>query len=177
MGSNIVNGHYFTTDEISGTIAHYSSAYYVNPDALEAEYLALKAQPKAEATSDSPLLFPERNHAVERYYYKPRPIAPLRSPYPKGICFAAQGGMKDPVQDILSRQLPNGSWLTPISQISNPYKPVPANMPQSNDTRHAQTMVGDEFDTSPFTPDQPVLGISTKDYIQYMTVLMNAVLH
>ena len=175
VGSNIANGHYFTTDEISGTIAHYSSAYYVNPDALEAEYLALKALPKAEATADSPLLYPERNHAVERFYYKPRPMAPRQNPYPKGICSAAHGETIDPVQDILSRQLPNGSWLTPVGQISNPYKPVPADLPQSDDTRYAQKMVGDEFDTSPFTPEQPVLGICTKDYIQYMTVLMGAV--
>lgn len=170
QGSNVANGHYFTTDEISGTIAHYSSATYVNPDALEQEYLALKALPKAEATAASPLLYPDRNHAVPRYYNRPRPMMPRGS----GRRGEGQEAI-DPVTYILSQQQPNGAWLTPISQVSNVYKPVPEGMAPSTDISAAQRMVGDEYDTSPYTPDEPVLGISTRDYIQYMTVLISAV--
>ena len=35
-----------------------------------------------------------------------------------------------------------------------------------------ETMVGDEYDTSPYTPEKEVMGISTGAFIENMTVLM-----
>ena len=40
-GSNVGNGEYYTDGEISGTIAHYGSCAFINPDALEHDYHAL----------------------------------------------------------------------------------------------------------------------------------------
>lgn len=171
MGSNVGNGHYYTSQEISGTIAHYSSAYYVNPDALQKQLEALRALPKSEATAESPLLYPKQNPAVPRYYFQPAPMN-MKAGDPRHMNEARQGS---PVARIMNLQLPNGAWLSPISQISNPYKPMPGNQPESSDLQYARTMVGDEYDTSPFTPEQPVLGISTKTFIQNMTQLINYV--
>lgn len=171
MGSNVGNGHYYTSQEISGTIAHYSSAYYVNPDALQKQLEALRALPKSEATAESPLLYPKQNPAVPRYYFQPAPMN-MKAGDPRHMNEARQGS---PVARIMNQQLPNGAWLSPISQISNPYKPMPGNQPESSDLQYARTMAGDEYDTSPFTPEQPVLGISTKTFIQNMTQLINYV--
>ncbi len=45
-------------------------------------------------------------------------------------------------------------------------------MPASEDIRYMETMVGDEYDTSPYTPEKEVMGISTGAFIENMTVLM-----
>ena len=166
MGANVGDGHYYTNDDITGTIAHYSSATYINPDALEQEYLALKALPKDEVTAGSPLLHPELNKAVAAYYFPAMPQRPRPGDPEIGS-----------VQRIIERQQPNGAWLSPLHQVSNVYKPLPAGLSESSDTRNACTMVGDEYDTSPYTPEQPVIGISTRTYIMNMAMLIHSLCH
>jgi len=166
MGANVGDGHYYTNDDITGTIAHYSSATYINPDALEQEYLALKALPKDEVTAGSPLLHPELNKAVAAYYFPAMPQRPRPGDPEIGS-----------VQRIIERQQPNGAWLSPLHQVSNVYKPLPAVLSESSDTRNACTMVGDEYDTSPYTPEQPVIGISTRTYIMNMAMLIHSLCH
>jgi hypothetical protein len=163
-GSNVGNGEYYTDQEISRTIAHYGSCAFVNPDGLEREYQALSQADPKEVTASSPLLYPKQNVAVPVYYFKPSPM---------------QGGGArrgfGSVQDIMKAQQPGGGWLTPLSQISNVYKPLPEGLAPSNSTEYATTFVGDEYDTSPFTPEQPVIGYSTRDFIQLMTQLIHYV--
>lgn len=171
MGSNIATGHYYTSDDISGTIAHYSSATYVNPTAMQKELDALRAMPKAKATADSPLLYPKRNRAVSTFYFQPSPMG-MRGGYPRQ---KNDDSKKPIVQRLMEQQQPNGAWLTPLSQISNVYKPLPEGLTETQDMRYIRTMVGDEYDTSPFTPEKPVIGISTKTFIQNMTQLINYV--
>lgn len=171
MGSNVATGHYYTSDEISGTIAHYSSAFYVNPTALQQELDALRALPKSVATAESPLLYPDRNRAVSPFYFQSMPLN-MRAGDTRRMNESNQGS---PIANILARQQSNGSWLTPIGQISNVYKPLPEGLAETEDLRYIRTMVGDEYDTSPFTPEEPVIGISTKTFIQYMTLLINYV--
>ena len=163
-GSNVGNGEYYTDQEISRTIAHYGSCAFVNPDGLEREYQSLSQADPKEVTASSPLLYPKQNVAVPVYYFKPSPM---------------QGGGArrgfGSVQDIMKAQQPGGGWLTPLSQISNVYKPLPEGLAPSNSTEYATTFVGDEYDTSPFTPEQPVIGYSTRDFIQLMTQLIHYV--
>ncbi|MDO5447822.1 MAG: pectate lyase, partial [Prevotellaceae bacterium] len=77
------------------------------------------------------------------------------------------------VDGIISSLTPSGAWLSPLHQISNPYKDAGKQKP-SNETKYASTNVGDEFDTSPYTPEQPVMGIVTGTYVRNMSMLMNA---
>ena len=163
-GSNVGNGEYYTDQEISGTIAHYGSCAFINPDALERDYQALvKANPK-EVTASSPLLYPKKNIAVPTYYYKAMPASGGNN---------RRGGLS--VEEILRQQQPGGGWLTPLTQISNVYKPMPANQSPSTTKAHATSFVGDEYDTSPYTPEKPVLGYSTRSFIQYMAQLIHYV--
>ena len=165
-GSNVGNGHYFTSDDIAGTIGHYSSAVYVNPDALQKEYDRLVAMGKDEATAESPLLHPSENKAMPRY-----------------VCFspaAMAGGPRhdrdhrsQTAQDVMRMMQPNGCWLTPLTSTSNVYKPLPEGLDKNNDTRYARTMVGDEYDTSPYHLEHRVMGISTREYIRCMCLLMS----
>lgn len=79
------------------------------------------------------------------------------------------------VDKIISSLDSGGRWLTVFNQISNPYKPIPSTMAtDSEDRQYAQTMVGDEYDTSPF-PNKEVKGISTRTYIWNMVALINSI--
>ena len=163
-GSNVDNGEYYTDQEISGTIAHYGSCAFINPDALERDYQALLKANAKEVTASSPLLYPKKNIAVPTYYYKAMPASGGNN---------RRGGLS--VEDILRQQQPGGGWLTPLTQISNVYKPMPANQSPSTTKAHATSFVGDEYDTSPYTPEKPVLGYSTRSFIQYMAQLIHYV--
>ena len=52
---------------------------------------------------------------------------------------------------------------------------MPENQTPSTTTKYATTFVGDEYDTSPYSPEKPVLGYSTRSFIQYMTQLIHYV--
>ena len=112
------------------------------------------------AALSEPLAKPEELN-VEKYYHK-----------------VYTGKWADPqfdtVKKIVSQLNAEGYWLTPIRQISNPYKPLPEKVRKSKDTRYQSTMVGDEYDTSPFTPNTPVMGISTQTFIHNMTRLIHS---
>ncbi|MBO4607342.1 MAG: hypothetical protein J5682_05535, partial [Prevotella sp.] len=81
------------------------------------------------------------------------------------------------VQTILSSLNEEGYWSSALRQLSHPYRPIPSSMPTASDDRtYAQTMVGDEYDTSPYN-NETVMGISTRTYIQNMTVLIQYLRH
>ncbi len=157
-GSNVVNGTYYTDRDITNTIGHYSSATYINVKALRKAYEEVLALSREEATAGSPLLCTSEVE-LDPYYYKPRP---------------AYGYFPQPtVDELIGSLTAEGYWLSPIRQISHPYRPIPA-MEPSDATEYRQTMVGDEYDTSPYTPDEPVMGISTRTFITNMTRLIGA---
>ncbi|MCH5334551.1 MAG: pectate lyase [Alistipes sp.] len=158
-GSNVVNGTYYTDQNIENTIGHYSSAAYINIKALRKAYEDILAMPREEATAGSPLLITEAV-ALDKYYHKPR-------------AFRGYPGEQEPqgVEALVSSLTSEGYWLSPIRQISNPYKSIPQ-MEASNETKYMQTMCGDEYDTSPYTPEQEVLGISTRTFLDNMTRLI-----
>ena len=151
VGSNWYNGHYFTNQDIAGTIGHYSSASRVNVKALRAQYEALKAQPVAEVVKGSPLL--------------EKGLVPLPKYY------ATVRGPREKPEDIIAALTPEGCWLSPLGSTSNPYKPGASTEP-SNETKYASTHVGDEYDTSPYRCTDGTMCISTRDYINKMAALI-----
>lgn len=161
-GSNVMNGTYYTDQAITGTIAHYNSTAYINVGALRRAYEEVKALSREEATAGSPLIGTELT-PLDPYYYKPRPA------------FGGPEASRQPSVDELVHSLTaEGYWLSPLRHISNPYKPIPP-MGPSESTDYRQTMVGDEYDTSPYAPDEPVMGISTQVFIHNMTRLIHEV--
>lgn len=77
------------------------------------------------------------------------------------------------VDGIITSLDSRGCWLSPLRQISNPYKPCSSQKP-SNESKYASTDVGDEYDTSPYTPEEPVMGIVTSTFVRNMTMLIGA---
>lgn len=154
-GSNVKNGVYYVDQNIEKTIGHYSSAAYINIDALKEAYARTLTLSKEEVTKDSPLV-QDTCISLKKFYYQSH----------------HRYGRKETSAEVLIKSLTKeGYWLSPIKQISNSYKPAPE-MPASEDIRYMETMVGDEYDTSPYTPEKEVMGISTGAFIENMTVLM-----
>jgi len=160
-GSNIANGTYYIDQNIGNTIIHYSSATTVNIKKLKEEYQKISSLSKEEATKDSPFI-QKQYIPLHEYYYQMR----------HGFW-----GKEPNAEDIIKSLTKENYWLSDIKQISNSYKPIPESMnTPSNETKYAATMVGDEYDTSPYTNEKPVKGISTQTFINNMTCLIQSVL-
>ena len=161
-GSNVTNGEYYTDSIPQGTIAHYSSFYSCNPAALRQMLQEAEQQNAKQLKKNSPL-----NKAglsgPQDYYYR-QPVG------------GGRRQMSMPRTDQIVASIDSeGRWLTVFNQISNPYQPLPADMPTSSDDRtYAQTMAGDQYDTSPFE-NREVKGISTRTYIWNMVTLINSI--
>ena len=160
-GSNVVNGEYYTDSIPEGTIAHYSSFFTANPSALRKALQEAQALDTNQLRAQSPLKKADHSGPLDYYYNQSN--GPARYPY------------RPDVEQIISSLDNQGRWITIFRQISNPYKPIPADMPtQSDDRRYSQSMVGDEYDTSPFE-NHHVKGISTRTYIWNMVALINSI--
>ena len=160
-GSNVANGQYYTDSIPTGTIAHYSSFMTTNPTMLRKTLEEAEALDAKQLEQDSPLREAAISGPQDYYYRQPSGMA-RRMPMPG-------------VDKIISSLDSEGRWLTVFNQISNPYKPVPATMTaDSEDRQYAQTMVGDEYDTSPYA-NSTVQGISTRTYIWNMVALINSI--
>ena len=157
VGSNWYNGHYYTDQDISGTIGHYSSAARINVKALRAEYEALRAQRVEEVVKGSPLL-EKQLVPLPKYWMQPRLYGPAASP-------------EQAVREIIGALDAQGRWLSPLGSTSNPYKPGASTDP-SGETRYASTNVGDEYDTSPYRCEDGTMCISTRDFINKMAALI-----
>jgi PelA/Pel-15E family pectate lyase len=159
-GSNVVNGEYYWDYSPEATIGHYSAFRAIDVAALRREYERLRATPPEDVRRTSPL------------------FATVAQPLPLYFVSGSEvgsdlnaGGDGDPRALIRSLNA-RGYWPTPLRATSNPYiGPGPAT-PTPGDFR--TTHVGDSSDTSPYTTDDPVIGISTAAYIANMARLIRA---
>lgn len=159
-GSNVKNGEYYTDSITSGTIAHYSSFMVVSPSQLKNAYEKAQMWIQKDLQRNSPLHECDTKGPKD-YYYASYENQRHRMPLPS-------------VSQVVQSLDEEGRWITPLSQISHPYKPIPPNMANgSDDVSFAQMMVGDDYDTSPYE-NRDVMGISTRTYIQYMSILINS---
>jgi hypothetical protein len=150
-GSNVANGCYYTDQDISNTIGHYSSGNFVDIDELRKAYNDIEKSPLSEVTKNSPLISTWKI-PLPKYYTRMR---------------SAEENQEKEIQHLIKTITKKGYWLTSINYISNPYKECPPMKP-SEDTKYATTFVGDEYDTSCYTSKTPVMGISTAVYITNM---------
>ena len=134
----------------------------VNPSMLRKMLKDAEAMDQKKLERESPLRKAKTSGPQEYYYRQPTGMGRRMMMMPS----------VDRIIDSLDSE---GRWLSVFNQISNPYKEIPATMPQdSEDRQYAQTMVGDEYDTSPF-PNKEVKGISTRTYIWNMVALINSI--
>lgn len=157
-GSNTGNGAYYTDENPEATIAHYNSFAIVDISRLKAALEREKKKVRKDLERNSPLL-QAKTAGPKTCYFDLREESIRR-----GIPMAS-------VSDIVAFPDEEGRWLSPLRQVSNPYKPLPKDMAPSEDMTYAQTMVGDEYDTSPYE-NREVKGISTRTYIQNMATLI-----
>jgi PelA/Pel-15E family pectate lyase len=160
-GSNVVNGEYYWDYSPEATLGHYSAFRNVDVAKLRRQYETLLKPSPSDLAKNSPLLAPD--------------------PKPLPLYFVSGGltgsdlnaGQRDATPRDLIRSLnASGWWPTPLVATSNPYRgPGPAE-PVAGDYR--TTHVGDSSDTSPYTTDTPVTGISTSAYIANMAKLIGA---
>jgi PelA/Pel-15E family pectate lyase len=153
-GSNVANGEYFFDQNVENTVTHIGSFATVNIAQLRNELEAVKQIPVQELTKNSPLLH-GKEISLPRFYTRTYNY----------------GGNAAGIQTIVESLNGEGYWLTPLSMISNPYKAVP-NLPKSEETKYVSTRVGDEYDTSTYLSETPVMGISMATYLSNMIKLI-----
>jgi len=158
-GSNVVNGEYYVSDDPNDVIGHYSSTRAIDVEGLRREYEQLKASSPDTLTADSPLTSATPAPLPRYFVAEVEPGSDLNA--------GGGGADADQIVDALNAQ---GWWPTPLRATSNPYRGDGSPDPQPGD--FGSTHVGDETDTSPYTTDTPVTGISTSTYIQNMARLI-----
>ena len=163
-GSNVSNGRYFVDSDPHETVGHYSSTRTIQLAALREAYEKTKALPPTEVTRDSPL-FAERSAERLPPFFTERKRSTSDANDPK----RSPPSSEAVVINILQALNADGYWPTPLARISHPYV---AQSAQKQPGNYAATYVGDETDTSPFSPPQPVVGISTAVYIHNMNLLI-----
>ena len=158
-GSNVVNGEYYWDYSPEATLGHYSAFRNVDVAKLRKEYESLLRTSPAELAAKSPLLAPDP--------------PPLPRFFVSGGLTGSDlnAGSRDAsARDLIRSLNAQGWWPTPLLATSNRYAgPGPAT-PAPGDYR--TTHVGDASDTSPYTTDDPVTGISTSAYIANMARLI-----
>jgi PelA/Pel-15E family pectate lyase len=160
-GSNVVNGEYYWDYSPEATLGHYSAFRSIDVAKLRRQYEALAALPVAEATKDSPLLAADPK-PMPRYFVSGGMVG-------SDLNAGEDAGAPSDIIRSLNRQ---GWWPTPLKATSNPYRGEGSATPAPGDFR--TTHVGDFTDTSPYTTDKPVTGISTATYMANMARLIQA---
>ncbi len=163
-GSNVVNGAYYVSDTLEGSIVHYSPTRVVRTDELRARLARLMAKSPEDASKNSPL---KASQPLPRFFTTQNiEVSDLNSN-------RGTGGADTPTEDKVGRIVAElngaGYWPTPLVAMSNPYAGPGSPMPAAGD--YSMTRVGDRTDTSPFVTDTPPIGISVGEYIQNMAVL------
>lgn len=159
-GSNVVNGEYYWDYDPRAPLGHYSAYRAIDIPALRAEYEQLKATPRETLLAASPLHSSEPV-LLPRYFVSGTAVGSDLN--------ASAGENTTSIIRSLNRE---GWWPTPLKATSNPYIGPGSAEPAAGDYR--TTHAGDASDTSPYTTDNPVTGISTATYIANMAALIRA---
>lgn len=167
-GSNVVNGHYYIDHNPENTIAHYSSFRKIDTAALRARYEKLKGTDPATVSANSPLK--AKNLVPLPRYFATRELTTSDL----NVRYADEAGAQpspDKVEGLVTGLNREGYWPTLLRATSHPY--TGATPPAKPDGDYSNTRVGDITDTSPYSAEHPVPGISTGMYIENMATLID----
>lgn len=154
-GGNIYNGKYYIDQNLENTIAHYSSATFVNPEQLRKDFDEVKKIDKNKLLSQSPLLSDELCPLPKYYTHYPRFVA------------------EKEISELMDEVKKQGYWLSDLPSISHPYRSGwTSDLSEKGD--YSQQMVGDDFDTSPYPCTDGQQCISVAAYIKNMMMLIAA---
>jgi len=158
-GSNVVNGRYYWDYSPVATLGHYGAYRAIDIDALRRDYRRLREMPREETLRNSPLRAPGD-----------APLPRFAVSLDVGSDLNAQPAA-NPAEAVRTLNA-EGWWPTMLRATSNPYRGPGPRRPPPGDYRTSH--VGDSSDTSPYTTDRPVPGISTATYIANMAMLIRA---
>lgn len=167
-GSNITNGQYYADDNPTNLIVHYGSFRSIDTPALRQQYEALAAMPVEEATRNSPLKARPGSLQLPKYFTLQDVDVWDMSSDARRLARPSAGRAGELIGKLNTR----GYWPTPLTTTSNPYiGEAPAAVTGGE---YQTTRVGDLWDTSPYTTDFPVEGVSTAVFIRNMGDLIEA---
>lgn len=166
-GANMSNGEYYVDYIPSNMLAHYKSASNIDVVKLRAAYKAALALKPEQVTANSPLKA-MGNVALPKYFTLGRvSVSDLNFRAQKN---GAAKKIPDQVAELINGLNKQGYWPTPLYYTTNQYKGIAPAAKATNE--YAVTMVGDEWDTSPYPVENPVMGISTGTYVKNMGILI-----
>lgn len=154
-GGNIYNGKYYIDQNIENTIAHYSSATFVNPEQLRRDFDEVKKIDKNKLLSQSPLLSDELCPLPKYYTHCPRLVT------------------EKEISNLMALVKKQGYWLSDLPSTSHPYR-CGWTPDLSGKEDYSRKMVGDDFDTSPYPCTEGQQCISVAAYIKNMMALIAA---
>lgn len=167
-GSNVVNGAYFADDNPNDVVVHYGSFRNLDTARLRRDHEAAARLTPEAASQGSPLLARPGTLRLPKYFtLKDVSVFDMNTE-----------GRRDRRPDagraaVLAAALnTRGYWPSPLTTISNPYIGSGPAAPTGGEYR--TTRVGDIWDTSPYTADQPVECISTEVFVRNMGDLIEA---
>lgn len=154
-GSNVKNGTYYIDQNIENTIAHYSSATFVNPEQLRKDFDEVKKIDKNKLLFQSPLLSDELCPLPKYYTHCPRLVT------------------EKEISNLMAQVKKQGYWLSDLPSTSHPYR-CGWTPDLSGKEDYSRKMVGDDFDTSPYPCTDGQQCISVAAYIKNMMALIAA---
>jgi hypothetical protein len=148
IGSNVMNGRYMVSYSLPGKLA------YLKVQRIRDRYNQLKSMPVEKATADSPF-------KIIANAYK----------FPDYIELNLKNKATLPeIEKLLDSMIKGDYWLSPIAGTSNPY--IGDGSMEVVPGVNVDRQVGDQYDTSPYAPDPPVMGITTKSFMQNISMLI-----
>lgn len=150
-GSNVVYGHYYYDHNDTLLLGHYGGKCKLDIDELKKQYdshvTAVPRKSAGELFMDEKRYF-DLNRSRQMPIYDEHEIA-----------------------EIIEGLDKNGRWLTKGAMISHPY--IGDGQNQESTDKYASTNVGDITDTSPYRDSTGQLYISTRLYINNMSMLID----
>ena len=148
VGSNVMNGRYVLSYSLPGKLA------FLKTQKILERYNQLKSMPVEKAMMDSPFKTYGKTFQFPQFIE----LSLKKMPAPQEV------------EKLLGGLINGEYWLAPIECTSNQYIGDGSMeiVPDVNVDRQA----GDKYDTSPFTPNPEIRGITTKSYMQNVSSLM-----
>ena len=170
-GTNTATGEYYVDYAPGNMLAHYKSAATISVNELREAYHSVVAIPANEVNRHSPLRELSQIELPKYFTLGKVSFSDLNLRMHVGKDHTTTISEERDVKVLLHKLNSSGYWPTPLYYTTNPYRGSPKGN-KSNTNRYANTMVGDEWDTSPFPVKKPVMGISTGAYIRNMGTLI-----
>jgi PelA/Pel-15E family pectate lyase len=166
-GSNVVSGEYYWDYNPEKPITHYSQWRNLDVAALRARYERLRAASPQALAAASPFN-PRPDFRLPRFFTTQNiEVSDMTSNVGSG---AVERPSAERTHALIAALNAEGYWPTPLAATSQPYAGDGPATPTPGD--FSQTLVGDQYDTSPYVTQNPATGISTGTFIQNMSSLL-----